>query len=59
MNPYTATTYKGKPAILDTVSRVYYFGFSSMREARTRAMELNEDHRKNQPQQAQSWRKTK
>lgn len=38
---YIATTYEGKPAILDTLARVYYFGFRSMSAARARAKELN------------------
>lgn len=39
--PFRACQYQGKPAILDTVARVYYFGFRSMRAAQDRAAELN------------------
>jgi len=38
---FIATTYKGKPAVLDKVSRVYYFGYRSMAEARRKADDLN------------------
>lgn len=38
---YQACYYKSKPAIFDTVTRIYYFGYKSMKQARTRAKELN------------------
>lgn len=38
---FVATTYEGKPAILDTVAHVFYFGFRSMTAARARARALN------------------
>lgn len=41
MTAYRATTYQGKPAILDTKTRVYYFGFKTMTAARQRAQQLN------------------
>jgi hypothetical protein len=41
MKTYLATTYKGKPAILDTHTRVYYFGFKTMTAAQSRAQQLN------------------
>lgn len=37
---FVATHYKGRPAVFDTVARVYYVGFSSMRKARRRAEAL-------------------
>lgn len=37
---YIVCRYKGKPAILDTLTRVYYF-CASMRAAAARAAELN------------------
>ena len=39
--PFRATTYKGRPAVIDTVARVFYFGFRSMADARRKAAELN------------------
>ena len=41
MTTYIVTTYKNKPAILDTHTRVYYFGFKTMTAARKRAQQLN------------------
>ena len=41
MRAFIATHYKGKPAILDTVARVWYLGFRTMRDARERAEQLN------------------
>jgi hypothetical protein len=41
---FIATTYKGKPAVLDTKTRVYYFGYKSMKEARDKATELNKPY---------------
>lgn len=38
---FVATTYQGKPAVLDTVARVYYFGYRSMKAAREKAEALN------------------
>lgn len=38
---FTATHYRGKPAVYDTTARVYYYGFASMAAARERAGELN------------------
>lgn len=38
---FTATHYRGKPAVYDTVARVYYYGFKTMAEARARAAALN------------------
>lgn len=38
---FIVTTYEGKPAILDTVARVYYFGFKTKAAAVKRARELN------------------
>lgn len=40
-NVFTPTHYKGKPAVYDTVARVFYTGYKSMRAARERAEELN------------------
>ena len=37
---YIVCRYEGKPAILDTLTRVYYF-FAAMRAAAVRAAELN------------------
>ena len=39
---FVACTYRGRPAVLDTRARVYYFGFRNMAHARQRAAELNE-----------------
>lgn len=39
---FIATRYQGKPAVLDTVARVYYFGYRSMDEAARAARDLNE-----------------
>ena len=41
MCAFIATHYKGKPAVIDTVARVLYFGFRTMRAARERADQLN------------------
>ena len=41
MCTFIATHYKGKPAVLDTGARVWYFGFRTMRDARERADQLN------------------
>jgi hypothetical protein len=38
---FTATHYKGKPAVFDTVSRVYYYGYKTMQAARNHAAQLN------------------
>lgn len=38
---FCATHYKGKPAVYDKVSRVFYTGYSTMSEARKHAEELN------------------
>lgn len=39
---FSATHYKGKPAVYDSRSRVYYYGYKTMREAREKAAALNE-----------------
>jgi len=39
--PFTASHYKGKPCVYDTVARVVYTGFRTMQEARDKAAELN------------------
>lgn len=38
---FLATTYQGKPAVYDTVARVYYYGYRTHREAREKAEQLN------------------
>jgi hypothetical protein len=38
---FIVTTYKGKTAILDTLSRVYYFNFKSRNDAIKQCAELN------------------
>ena len=38
---FTWTLYRGKPAVYDTVSRVFYTGYRSMRAAREHADALN------------------
>ena len=38
---FIATTYQGKPAVLDTKSKVYYFGFRTIEAARRKADDLN------------------
>lgn len=38
---FKATIYRNKPAVLDTVSRVYYFGYKNMEAAQAHAKELN------------------
>lgn len=40
-NAFTWTLYKGKPAVYDTVARVYYFGYKTMTEAMQKAQTLN------------------
>lgn len=39
--PFIVSVYQGGPAIFDTVARVWYFGFRTMRAARERADQLN------------------
>ena len=39
--PFTVTSYKGRPAVYDTVARVYYTGFASYVAAQKRCDELN------------------
>ena len=38
---FIATHYEGKPAVLDTVARVYYYGFKTMMQAIKKAEALN------------------
>ena len=38
---YEACRYQGKPAVFDRVTRVFYYGFKTMRAAKTRADSLN------------------
>lgn len=40
---YIATAYRRRPAIIDLKTRVYYFGFNSMEEARGAASILNKE----------------
>ncbi len=40
-NIYQACRYHNKPAIFDTITHVYYFGFKTMKQARERAEQLN------------------
>lgn len=40
-NCFIATIYKGKPAIYDKLTRVYYWGYNSMTEANKAANDLN------------------
>jgi hypothetical protein len=45
--PFIATTYKGKPAIMDTAARVFYECRTKAR-ARERAAELNKPQERQQ-----------
>lgn len=38
---FVVTEYKGKPAILDIVTKVYYFGFKTREAAQKRCDALN------------------
>ena len=40
---FIVTTYQRKIAILDTLTRVYYFGFRSRKSAQTRCDQLNNE----------------
>lgn len=40
-NSFSATHYKGKPAVFDRVARVFYTGYKSMRAAHQHADDLN------------------
>ena len=44
---FIATTYKGKPAIMDTTARVFY-EFRTKTQARERASELNKPKERQQ-----------
>lgn len=43
-NMFIATTYQNKPAVLDTKTNVYYFGFKTMYKAKEKALELNKEN---------------
>jgi len=38
---FQACIYKGKPAVFDTIARVYYFGYRTMEDAKKKAHDLN------------------
>ena len=43
-NMFIATTYQNKPAVLDTKTNVYYFGFKTMNKAKEKALQLNKEN---------------
>ena len=41
--PFSATIYKGRPAIFDSVTRVFYTGYKTQEDARRHAEQLNSE----------------